>query len=551
MGVRCRAIMTEHDSPSSTDPSEIEAVIARLKQSNLAESDSRLIERLLRLLLTLTRLVEQKNFSISRLKRMLFGPGADQRPARRSLSATPPSTDAPQASDEASAAAPDTPPPSADHAPRRGHGRRGAAAYTGARRVACTDPDLAPGDACPARQCRGHLYDTREPSIFIRLEGHPVITATRYEQQVLRCSTCAERFTARLPEGVPAEKYAASADVAIALYKYGSGMPFYRQARVQAMCGVPIAESVQYERCARVAECVRPVYAEMVREAASADVLYTDDTRVVILDLLKENKGLPAGERRGVQTSGMVARVGEHQIALYLSGRRHAGENTAELLGKRAPELAPPIQMSDALSANWTGEFERIVAKCLAHARRQFVELEAAFPAQCGRVLDALAEVYRHDAQTKRMTDEGRLAYHRAHSGEVMAQLREWIDQQFDKRQVEPNCSLGKALTYMVKHWDGLTKFLTVEGAPLDNNFCERVLKLAVLNRKNSLFYKTARGASTGDLLMSVIQTCRLNHVNVWEYLLTVVSNQRAVERDPARWLPWKFASDGMRQQAA
>jgi hypothetical protein len=135
MGVRCRAIMTEHDSPSSTDPSEIEAVIARLKQSNLAESDSRLIERLLRLLLTLTRLVEQKNFSISRLKRMLFGPGADQRPARRSLSATPPSTDAPQASDEASAAAPDTPPPSADHAPRRGHGRRGAAAYTGARRV--------------------------------------------------------------------------------------------------------------------------------------------------------------------------------------------------------------------------------------------------------------------------------------------------------------------------------------------------------------------------------------------------------------------------------
>ncbi len=83
-------------------------------------------------------------------------------------------------------------------------------------------------------------------------------------------------------------------------------------------------------------------------------------------------------------------------MALYFSGRRHAGENMAELLGKRAPEMAPPIQMSDALAANWTGEFERIVAKCLAHARRQFVELEAAFPAACGRVL-GIPSVTRRD----------------------------------------------------------------------------------------------------------------------------------------------------------
>lgn len=168
------------------------------------------------------------------------------------------------------------------------------------------------------------------------------------------------------------------------------------------MVGIPLAESVQYERCAMVAECVRPVYDEMVLMAASADVLHTDDTRVVILDLLKENKQLPAGERRGVQTSGMVAKVGEHQIALYVSGRRHAGENLAALLGKRPPEMRPPIQMSDALEANWTGEFEKIVAKCLAHARRQFVELEAAFPRVCARVLNALAEVYRHDAGMSR-----------------------------------------------------------------------------------------------------------------------------------------------------
>ncbi len=544
--------MTEHDSPDATNPSEIEALIARLEEGQLGEADRRLISRLLRLLLTLIRVVEQKNTSISRLKRLLFGPGTDKRTvAIPATSSNTSGNDAPSTADEPSKSATPEARQTEESTRRRGHRRHSAAAYTGARRVACANPELTAGDQCPSRPCGGHLYDTREPSFFIRLEGHPIITATRFEQQVLRCSACAERFTAPLPEGVPAEKYDPTADVAIALYKYAAGMPFYRQARVQAMCGVPLSESVQYERCAVVAQCVRPIYEELVREAARADVLYTDDTRVVILDLLKENKQLTGGERHGVQTSGMVARIGEHQIALYLSGRRHAGENTAELLQKRASGLAPPIQMADALSANWTGEFERIVAKCLAHARRQFIELEAAFPAACGRVLDALAEVYRHDAATKRMTDEGRLAHHRAHSGEVMAQLREWIAEQFDERLVEPNSSLGKALAYLVKHWDGLTKFLEVAGAPLDNNVCERALKLAVLNRKNSLFYKTERGASTGDVLMSIIKTCSLNHVNVWEYLLTVMRNERLVGRDPTKWLPWRLASDGVRVRAA
>lgn len=150
--------------------------------------------------------------------------------------------------------------------------------------------------------------------------------------------------------------------------------------------------------------------------------------------------------------------------------------------------MPPPIQMGDALARNWSREFETIVAKCLAHARRQFVKIEAAFPAECGRVLDDLATIYRVEAEKGGMSSEQRLAYHQRHSGPVFSALKEWIAQQLAQRRVETNSSLGRALGYFNRHLEGLTQILRVAGAPIDNNTAERALKLAVLSRKNSLF---------------------------------------------------------------
>jgi hypothetical protein len=233
--------------------------------------------------------------------------------------------------------------------------------------------------------------------------------------------------------------------------------------------------------------------------------------------------------------------VDDRQIVLYQSGRRHAGENLDELLRERAENLPPPKQMGDALSSNWSREFETIICKCLAHARRQFVEIEAAFPAECGRVLNDLAHVYRYDAETRGMSDEERLHYHQQHSGPVFAELRSWIMEQIEQRRVEPNSSLGQAFSYMLKHWEGLTRVLTMAGAPLDNNVVERALKLVVLHRKNALFFRTEHGAAIGDLIFSVAKTCHLNGVSASDYLVCLVRHARAVRRDPSRWLPWNY----------
>lgn len=542
--------MSQHDDIPSTDSAEIEPLIDRLKRGTLDQQDTQLIERLLRTLLSLIHLLQRKNASISRLKRMIFGPSSDTRAA-----ATP----APPANMEASAAETassatgkgegsarsDTP------QQRPGHGRRGVAAYTGAPVVRCEDAALRPGDGCPDQLCRGHLYDTHTPAVLIRLEGQPIVGGTRFEQQVLRCSACMQRFTAPLPAGVPPEKFAPSADVAMALAKYSAGLPFHRLSRMQASCGIPLSASVMFARCEAVADAVLPIFLELRRLAATGQVISCDDTRVKILELVKENKQLPESERRGMQTTGIVARVGQYQIALYASGRRHAGENMAELLRARPTGLPPPIQMGDASANNWDHEFVTLVAKCLAHARRQFVEIEEAFPEQCRRVLDDLAAVYATDAEARELTPEERLRHHQRQSGPVMKKLGEWLSEQLSGGGVEPNGTAYKALSYLRRHWEGLTLFLRESGAPLDSNVVERALKLAVLQRKNAMFYKTVHGASVGDLLMSIIESCRLNQVSAWEYLLALVQNARLVRQDPGAWLPWNFPSHDREQRAA
>jgi hypothetical protein len=454
--------MKKDPDHNSTDSAEIEALITRIERGQLRDEDAQLLGRLLRLLLRLITLLQQKNASLSHLKRLLFGPRSDTRIKTKPS----PATGAEGESDSASSTSTeqtssDTPKgaQSQRSSCKGGHGRMGAEAYTGARLARCRDAELKPGAGCPHDGCRGKLYDTKQPAIFIRLTGQPLVGATRYEQEVLRCSACQERFTAPLPAGVKPEKYDETCDVSLALAKYGAGLPWYRLARLQESFGVPLPESIQFERCEAVADAALPVFLYLRRLAADGEVIYSDDTRVKILSCLKENKELSEEERRGTHTSGLVIEVGERKIAIYNNSRRHAGENLDELLKARSAELGRPIQMSDALAANWSGQEETVEAKCLAHARRKFIDIEQAFPSECGHVLDAIAQVYRVEAETEGMSAQERLECHQARSGPVMAELREWIEEEFSERRTEPNSRLGQAFRYVLKHWEGLTRF--------------------------------------------------------------------------------------------
>ncbi|HEY3352042.1 MAG TPA: IS66 family transposase [Polyangia bacterium] len=520
---------------------ELTGIVERAKAA-LSDADHATLKAAVETLAFLTQELEAKGTTVERLRKWLFGASTEK--TSQVLGDPPADADA----GDATGAAPDAKP----KAP--GHGRHGAAAYRGAAQVTVPHESLHRGDACPA--ClKGKVYPMAEPAVLVRVTGMAPLTATVYACERLRCNLCGEVFTAAAPPGVGADKYDETAASMIGLLRYGAGLPFNRLETLQRGLGIPLPAATQWELVERAAGQLAPAHDELIRQAAQGEVLHNDDTTMKVLALMgaphaaagagaaATTAGSAADARTGVYTSGIVAVGGGHRIALFFTGHQHAGENLAAVLAQRATELPVPIQMSDLLSHNTAGDFTTLAAGCIAHSRRRYVEVADHFPAECRFVLETLREVYKHDAlaEQRHLSAAERLQFHQAQSGPLMADLEAWLRAQFDERKVEPNSSLGEAISFMQKHWSRLTLFLRVAGAPLDNNVCERALKKAICHRKNSLFYKTLNGAHVGDVFMALIHTTELNGADPFAYLVALQRHHDEVVDEPAAWMPWNY----------
>jgi hypothetical protein len=515
-------------------PEEIDRYKDLIDSSNYSVEDKEIMKTIFDLYRAFYRMLELKNTTIRRLKQLVFGTRTEK--TRDVIKKEAPSTEESTASKD-----PESNNCSSDRKKkkRKGHGRNGADSYTGAERVYVSLESLHIGDRCPECE-KGNLYDTDDPGTIVSIVGNAPIQGTVYKLQKLRCSTCGELFSAEPPQE-DKKKYKESAGAMIELLKYGSGFPFYRLEKLQAGLGIPLPTSTQWDIVESDGNRNYHVFEHLKYEAAQGDVVYNDDTIMKILTNMGINPDDPS--RTGNFTTGILSIKDGHKIAIFQTGRQHAGENMSELLKHRHHDRAPPIQMCDAASRNVPKEFQVILGNCNAHARRRFVDVAWSFPDECEYVLEIFQKVYKNDAVTKekQMSAQDRLAYHQEQSAPQMSELKSWLHEQFDKNKVEPNSGLGQAITYMINHWNELTLFLRVPNAPLDNNICERALKKAILHRKNSLFYRTQLGAYVGDLFMSLIHTCNLCNVNPFEYLVALQKYAHLTRKNPAIWMPWNY----------
>jgi hypothetical protein len=480
-----------HTKPTliELDMSQLEDALRRA-EDRLDEPDYAMLKALAESYTDLSELVGDNHTTIARLRKLLFGIKTEKTAA---VVGGRPESEERSSGDEA--ASPESPERSAtsreaggeDQA--GGHGRHGADAYTGAEKIEVRHASLGPGDPCPA--CvQGTVYETHRPGVLVRLVGQTPVGGKVYYLQKLRCNLCGKVFTAQAPESAGGEKYDPTVGPTISLMKYGSGMPFNRLQRLQGTVGIPLAASTQWDLVHALAEHAEPAFEELVRQAAQGDVVYNDDTTAKILEWMGKraqeqvqappaaNGGKHQAQRKGLFTSGIVSTREGRRIALFFSGRKHAGENLKDVLSRRAAELAAPIQMCDALSRNVPAELETILAHCLAHGRRPFVDVADRFPEECRHALEAIAVIYRNDAlaRQRNLSPERRLAFHQAESGPTMAELRVWLARQFEDRRVEPNSALGEAISYLLKHWEPLTLFLRVPGRRWVESRCGAVV---------------------------------------------------------------------------
>ncbi|MCP4380376.1 MAG: IS66 family transposase, partial [Hyphomicrobiales bacterium] len=434
-------------------------------------------------------------------------------------------------------------PASRSQTPRSGgHGRLGVADYPAAEHIFRAHDELQAGDRCPA--CDNGAVYRMEPLVRLRFTGQALGLATVYDLERLRCATCGVLFVSHMPPEVDRETQGVSLKVNLAVAHYHLGLPFKRIESFQRMLGMPLPDATQWELVEQVADGAYPVYEYSKRLGAQQPLVYQDDTGARVLSLIQENQADPQPERKGMYTT-VLRFEGEHSICLYFTGRRHAGENLDAILTLRDPSL-PPIQwMSDGLAVNTPKQHKdrALDLNCLTHGRRQFIDIDEFFPSECTRVVDAIAEIYKHEAHCKeqQLTPAQRLTYHQVNSAPVMTELKTWMAQQIKDKRVEPNSRLGGAFDYLRGRWDSLTRFLEAPGAPLDNNAAERALKMILRYRKNSLFYKNEHGAYVGDVLTSLIETCRLAGINPLDYLSALMDNRSAVFADPSAWLPWNY----------
>jgi len=440
--------------------------------------------------------------------------------------------------------------------PNKNHGRTAAGEYTGCPiiEVDFTDSVLKSGfcSLCNLTGAEAKL-EHAEPVVLVMLEGSPLVSGYRVQLARAKCSVCETYFTASIPDKFKnLSKYSHTAVSALAINHYGAGQPFKRIEGLQKAQGVPLPDATQYDLMDKFfVTSAKPVVAALKVCASNGTSNYYDDTTGRILEQTINNKNATSPKnKKSVHATAMLSEYEGHLIYLFQTDTQTAGKTFAELI-KTRKSSDEFLTMTDASASNFPDLEESLMSKwvislCLSHGRRKFHDLidqNSAGDEECRLILKIIGDVYCNERHCKsgNLSDEDRLAYHQKHSAPLMQALYTWLNNLLLHKEVEPNSPFGEAIAYLLRRWDFLTKFLYILGAALDNNICERAIKILIRYRNNSRFYKTFYGASVGDAIMSLLHTAIAANINPFDYFNALQVYNEAVNAAPEQWLPWNY----------
>ena len=335
---------------------------------------------------------------------------------------------------------------------------------------------------------------------------------------------------------------------AMVVGKFGDHLPGYRLEDILSRNGVEIRRSTIYGWLSAVADLTRPLYELMKQRVLQSRVIHTDDTQVKLIDTTIG----------GTRTARFWA---------YLGDRNHPYEvyDFTESRGRAGPQDFLK-DFNGYLQADAYGGYDGIYLEsggaivevaCWAHTRRYWYKAREQDAARAHHVLAVISRLYELERATKDADAASRQQLRVEHAAPVLADLKQWLDdQEFLQKSL-----IGKAATYTRNQWEALNRYLEDGDLSIDNNAAERSMKPVAIGRKNWLFVGSPKAGNRAAILMSLIASCKANHVEPWAWLrdiLTELPKGTAHENLlPDHWLDshpqhrWTIADQRRRERNA
>jgi hypothetical protein len=327
--------------------------------------------------------------------------------------------------------------------------------------------------------------------------------------------------------------------------KYQDALPLYRQAALLSRFGGDLSRSTLAASVVRVGHAVQPLINLLRDRLLEADVIHGDET---VVQVLKEaGRAAQTKSYLWAQTTNSGPPI---RLFSYTPGRgsRHA-QPLYDGIKSSAVLMSDGYEVYNALAA----AHGVIHLGCWAHARRYFVEAEAAIPKPARgpeqlatRFITVIGRLYAIEALAKEVNAEQRLQVRQTQSRAVLADIESLLSEHLHR--VLPGSLLGKALHYLSAQWPKLIRFVENGRWPVDNNACENAIRPFVIGRRNWLFSDTVGGAQASANLYSLIETCKANRVEPYGYLMAVFRQLPLAKTadDFEALLPWKLTSSDL-----
>lgn len=337
-----------------------------------------------------------------------------------------------------------------------------------------------------------------------------------------RCNHCGRRYTPPLPP-MPMEHASCTFEMmAWVLYaKVALHLPLDRQRREFNLQGARISTAMITRWFIVGTDLLRVVVAQIRLEILAGKHLRMDGTGIKVLDFSSKGKPAPIGH-----------------VTVYCAGACVVYHYSPNKKGEHAEDFLTLEMKQDGTKVLWTGTItadaesahdrlfkdgERIEAGCNAHGLRKFRDDADVAPLLADKALSFIDRFYKaeHEAKDLALTDEALLAYRQEHAGPASLEFRAWLDEHIG--ELLPSNPVRKAMQYYINHWPALTRFLVDPKVPLDNNQSENALRKLVVGRKNWLFAGGPDGAVRVCDDLSVIESCKAEGVDPYEYLVWVL----------------------------